>query len=150
MYRFLYAAHPETSLDIVSLSGQYRRRAQSATYRRHPPNWEGAEFPHGPSHYDETESSHSLPSTVNEDSLCERLERLGYGGSVQKQRPNFVPLIHSLSAPVVMTEGSEGWRVARRGGSFRGKETENKGEEGGREEGGREGGRCTYSVHVYL
>ena len=50
--------------------------------------------------------------------------------------------------------------MARRGGSFRGKETENKGEEGGREgrgregrrEGGREGGRekGVKYVHVYM
>ena len=89
-------AHPEVSLAI----SQYRQRSMSATYQRPAPVREG-EGPHfGRTYPNVNESFFSLPTVTTTDLAA--LSR--------KARPNFVHLIHSNSAPMVMTEDGEGGR----------------------------------------
>ena len=92
-----YIAHPEASLDY-SDSNPYRRRSMSATYQRPAPEGVGPQF--GRAYPDANEMFFSLPNKTT--TIVSTLS--------QKVRPNFVHLIHSNSAPVVMTDNGEGGR----------------------------------------
>ena len=99
----LIVAHPETSQDFAAIHGEHRRRSLSATYQRRTSLQEGAEPRFGRTYPDTNEDFFSLPPST-----------------ALKPRPSFVHLIHSNSAPVVMSddEGAEGGAVHRTG-SFR-------------------------------
>ena len=78
-------------MNYKSISMQYRQRSMSATYQR--TSTTGLKF--GQVYADTNETFLSLPSRPTS----------GFANQVQKMRPKF--LIHSNSAPVVGSDGSE-------------------------------------------
>jgi hypothetical protein len=90
------------TVDYSLIASQYRRRSMSATYNRRTsdvsaPEVTGLKF--GRHYTDVNETFFSLPTKSSNGFVTQT--------QTQKVRPNFVHLIHSNSAPVVMSDNKE-------------------------------------------